>query len=140
MANYPQHVNDLKHLNLQKTIYPHEVKHFPVSFKKSEDWIVRQNCVVVFPGVNFYGVLFYDNKMEGNQVDQTGAKSRKTIILLLNLFFSFTSVSLLAMSAFRHSHFPFPRHIMKAACKCVCVAVCAHTQNHTCETLNNMMV
>ena len=37
MANYPQHVNDLKHLILQKTIYPHEVKHFPVSFKKSED-------------------------------------------------------------------------------------------------------
>ena len=69
--------------------------------------------------------------MEDNQVDQTGAKSRKTIILLLNLFFSFTSVSLLAMSAFRHSNFPFPRHIMKAACKCVCVAVCVHIHKIT---------
>ena len=105
MNNYPQHVNDLNHHILQKeylSAWKNNIFPFLLISK-----IESLNQSPFFPGVNFYGVLFYGNKMGRKPVDQTGAKSKKPFDCLCS-FYSFTSVAVGNVGFYAFTFFFFP--------------------------------
>ena len=102
MANYPQHVIGLKHSSHLTIIFPHENNIF-LNFRENT-FVVEVKFFSPFSVCQVLWSPFMATKLgkENQWNEQTGAKT-KAIVTALFLY----KVLLLAMSAFRHSHFSF---------------------------------
>ena len=135
--NYPQNLMDLKHLLF--------TKHQIIRMKKSHFHflnIVKQiDLLTNFPfpfflfGVNFYGVLFYGDKMKRKPVDQTGAKTKNHYIAFLQLLFLSYCFNIAVGNVGHQRHSIFlsfsQAYIMKAVVSLSKFRVCTNTYAHT---------